>query len=221
MLVPPALRKVLNSETLDIIDHACDVESDCECGHKPVNIKSIMKHIEDTYNTNVLIEQLCDNLKLEELVGGGMGNAAAFLRTSGTYDGIYLRHALKTSPASDCVYEAMIPCIGDLITGFAFPTFANITKIEIFKCCKEEDVPVWSYKPVKASSIGLIKISPFPLYSFYPCKVQITLSDAVIDMGSQIVAEYVLTVGVNRMVLSQFGRKYIESKKELLCITTD
>ena len=65
MLMPPSLRKVLNPETLTLIDHACDIDPDCVCGHKPVNTTSILNHINEKYDTDLLIEQMVNNLTLE------------------------------------------------------------------------------------------------------------------------------------------------------------
>ncbi len=190
MLLPPALRNVLKPETLLLAD----------------NGSSLLTHIEENYDTTELIDEMIDQMNLEEFVGGQFYNALWFLRTDNIHDGIKEKLCLKTEKKSKTVYEARILHVGDVITGFAFPTFSRIKKIEIIK---DEQV-IYNCTPDQ-SGLGIIKIPPIPLPNLYSLYVRITL-DEPCDTGSVIVAEYIHTVGLNRSVLISFGEKYITDR---------
>ena len=133
MLIPPALRNVLKPETLLLTDSAFNVKSNCGCGHKIINTEFLLTHIEQNYNTTDLIDKMINSMNLEEFVGGQLYNALWFLRTNDTYDGIKEKIGLETVKISDTVHEARILLVGDVVTGFAFPTFSRIKKVEIIK----------------------------------------------------------------------------------------
>lgn len=206
MLVPPALRNVLKPETLHLTDSALNVKSKCGCGNKVINAESLMTHIKETYNTSDLIDKMIDSMKLIEFVGGQFYGALWFLRTNDTHDGIKEKISLKTVKISDIVFEARILQVGDIITGFAFPTFSHIKKLEIIK----DDESIYSCTPDQ-SGLGIIKICPIPLPYYHPLYVRFTL-DEPCDMGSVIVAEYIHAIGLNRSVLIHFGEKYITDR---------
>ena len=205
MLVPPALRNVLKPETLHLIDSAFNVKSKCGCGHKTINTETLISHIEETYSTSDLLDRMIECMNLEEFAGGQFHGAPWFFRTDDIHDGTKEKISLKTEKISGTVYEARILHVGDVVSGFAFPTFSRIKKIEIIK----DKQTIYSCVP-KGSGMSIIKIPPIPLPNYY-LYVRFTL-DEPCDMGSVIVAEYIHAIGLNRSVLIHFGEKYITDR---------
>lgn len=206
MLVPPALRNVLKPETLHLADSAFNVKSKCGCGHKTINTETLITHIEENYDTSDLLDRMIECMNLEEFAGGQFHGALWFFRTDDIHDGTKEKISLKTEKISGTVYEARILHIGDVVTGFAFPTFSRIKKIEIIK----DKQTIYSYTP-EQSGLGIIKVGPFPLPNYYSLHVRITL-DEPCDIGSIIVAEYIHSVGLIRSVLLSFSEKYITDR---------